>query len=268
MGLAFKNLLFFLCLFYLGFVALLYTQQRSFLYHPNPNMPDISKAPWAQEMSVQTSDGLTLNAWWRAPTDGDKPLVVFFHGNAGHIEHRVQDAQEYLDQGYGVVLAEYRGYGGNGGMPSEEGLYEDGRAYMDWVIKQADIPLSNVILHGESLGSGIATQMASEHEVAALILEVPFYSVLDMARYRYPFIPFMHYLVKDPYRNDLKINALTMPVLIGVAGQDDIVPERFGVQLFEQAKAPKMLKRYPDAGHAELGMHGFFEDAIAFIDGL
>ena len=262
------TLFLFSLLLYFGFVVLLFFLQRNFLYHPHTDKPDISTAPWAQPLSVETSDGLTLHGWWRAPAMDGKPVVVFFHGNAGHIGHRLSDAQRYIQQGYGLIMAEYRGYGGNLGTPTEQGLYKDGRAYLDWVTGEEGFSPADIILHGESLGSGVATQMASEYDVKALILEVPFSSILDMAKFRYPLIPFMELLVKDPFRNDLKIGALSMPVFIALAGQDNIVPIKFGQKLFDAATEPKTLKIYPHAGHNELGQPEFSKSIIAFIETL
>lgn len=263
-----QSFLLLLLLLYLGFVALLFFLQRNFLYFPNTEKPDITQAPWAEPIRVQTIDGLTLHAWWKAPKSSNEPLVILFHGNAGHIEHRIDKAQKYISQGYGLILAEYRGYGGNPAQPSEYGLYNDARAYIDWAVREAQIPLARIVLHGASLGSGVATQMATEYNLKALILEAPFYSVLSMAQHRYPFIPFMKILVQDPYRNDLKINTLHMPVLIGLGEKDNIVPAKFGQRLFEKASEPKEIRIYPQASHTDLDEYGFAEDSIKFIENI
>lgn len=267
MGLAFKNLFLFSCLLYLGFIAFLFLKQRDFLYVADRSVPDIASATWATSIAAVTNDGLTLNAWWTAPREG-RPTIIFFHGNGSNIGDRIDKAAPYIAAGYGFLLAEYRGYGGNAGTPSEDGLYRDARAYLDWVIGDAGVPASDVVLYGESLGSGVAVQMASEYNVRGVILDVPFLSVLSTARHHYPYVPFIQYLVRDPFRSDLKIQDVSAPLLFGLAGRDEVIPPHFGQALYDLALEPKILKLYPDAGHGDLYMQGFTEDSIAFIDGL
>ena len=253
---------------YFGLVALMYVFQRRFIYIPDKRTPDISKAPWADLLEIETADGLVLKSWWCPPKDGSKPVISFFHGNADNIETRIPKAEVFIEHGYGILLPEYRGYGGNSGNPTEEGLYHDARAHLNWLIKDKNVTPENLILYGESLGSGVAVQMATEYEAKALILDVPYFSVLEMCRFRAPFIPFMHKLVKDHYRSDLKIGTLNLPVFVGVGERDIVIPCRFGTKLFETANEPKKYMKYPKAGHLGIYNKGFGEDAINFIEAI
>ena len=251
-----------------GAILLLWVFQRSLLYFPPPGKPDPRMAGPMQTVRVETADGLTLEGWYAPPMGEEDEIIILFHGNAGRIDYEAPRMAPYLAAGKGVLLAEYRGYGGNPGRPSEAGFYEDGRAYLDWLAGKQGIGPERIVLYGESLGSGVAVQLASETRYKALILSVPFSSALDVARRQYGFVPFLDRLMRDTYRNDEKIAAIGAPLFIGVAEQDRIVPARFGLRLFELANEPKTLKLYEGAGHNDLPRAGFDRDALAFIKAL
>lgn len=253
---------------YVVFVLLLVVGQRSLLYFPDTHRPDMAQHLPGQWMRTVTSDGLTLHGWWIAPKDDTRPVLVLFHGNAIHIGPRITKIPAYLKAGWGVLLAEYRGYGGNPGLPFEEGLYRDARAYMEWLTGTMGVEKSRIVIYGESLGSGVATQIASETPgIKALILDASFVSALALARLRVPLVPFIEHLYQDHYRNDLKIGEVKAPVLIGVAGQDFVIPEAVGGRaLYAFAKDPKALALYPTANHLNLQDHGFPADVVAFVE--
>ncbi len=255
-------------LIYTVFVVFIIFSQRHFLYFPDENLPDISATPWMGLIEVTTEDHLTLTGWWIYPLSKDKPTILMFHGNAQNIEVRAPKVRSLIQQGYGVLLAEYRGYGGNPGKPSEEGFYKDGRAYMEGLTEKLSIPSENIILYGESLGSGIAVQLATEYNVRGIVLEVPFSSILAVARLKFFFVPFKNFLLKDQYLNSKKIKNINIPVFIGVGGKDVVVPNWFGKKLYEAANEPKKLIEYPEAGHNTLYLHGFEEDMLKFIEGI
>jgi len=245
--------------------VLLVIGQRSLLYFPDTTRPDMAALLPGRWVMAHTSDGLTLHGWFTPPADDTAPVVLLFHGNAANIGPRADKARDYINTGWGVLLAEYRGYGGNPGLPFEDGLYRDARAYWG-ALRAEDIDPSRIVLYGESLGSGVATQLANEVNALALVLDVPFASALEIARWRFPLVPFMEVLFQDHYRSDLKIREINMPVLIGVAGQDFIIPERFGRKLYGLADEPKALRYYPNAHHMNIHEHGFSDDVIRFIN--
>jgi fermentation-respiration switch protein FrsA (DUF1100 family) len=214
-----------------------------------------------QEMTVHTSDGLSLNAWYR-PAENDKPVILFFHGNTGDIGDRAFKAPYFTTHDYGVLLAEYRGYGGNEGTPSEKNLYKDAFAYIDWLNAQ-NIPDKNIIIYGESLGSGVATYIATKRRVAALILEAPYTSIENIAKARYPYVP-ISVLLKHKFNSLDRIHLIDTPLLIIHGANDMVVPFSHGQRLYEQAHHPKQFKAL-QAGHNDLYDYGAAEAIIAFL---
>lgn len=255
---------------YLLFVGILFVTQRDFIYDPGGvERPDISKAPWMELVEVKTDDDLDLQGWFQQPIGDDRPVIVMFHGNAHNIEGRLFKTSTYLEHRYGLLLAEYRGYGGNPGEPSEEGLYTDGRAYMDWLAREKGIKPERIILYGESLGAAVALQMANEYRVRGLVLEVPFNRATDVGQARFFFVPFLKFVMWDKFDNVSKAQSLgNMPILIGLAGKDTVVPKRFGQNLFDMANEPKTLIVLPEARHNSMYDYEFGDEVIGFIESL
>ncbi|MCD8520264.1 MAG: alpha/beta hydrolase [Alphaproteobacteria bacterium] len=219
-----------------------------------------------QEIIVTTDDDLNLTGWLKYPRDDDKPVLIFFHGNAQTIEHRLGKVDAYINAGYGVMLPEYRGYGGNPGTPMEDGLYKDARAYLNFIRNDPRLNQQKLIIYGESLGSGVAVQMATEFPPYRLVLEVPFSSALDVAQSRFFFIPFLSYLMHDHYDNTSKIKNVECPVLVGTAGNDFVVPNRFGQKLYNAVESTKKLVHYESAMHHNMYDYGFAKEVIAFSE--
>ena len=253
---------------YIGLVFVLSFKQRSFMYFPmTAERPDISQAHGMSWVDVTTQDDLNLRSWFSLPEEG-MPTLVFFHGNGHNISVRLPKAAPFIQEGYGVLLAEYRGYGGNPGTPSEAGFYKDARAQIDWLFDEHGIESDDIILYGESIGSGVAVQMATEYKAKALVLDVPFSSALDVAKFKLFFVPFISNILKDKYLSHEKIGHIHIPVFIGVGGRDMVIPPRFGKKLFAAANEPKALNVYKKAGHMGLHQYGFAQDAIAFINAI
>jgi uncharacterized protein len=171
---------------YLLMVGAMYVFQRNLLYLPDTRAftPAASGVPEMREVKLETADGLELISWYRRAAAG-LPTIVYFHGNGGNISYRAHRVHPYLDSGYGLLLVEYRGYGGNPGTPDERGLYADGRAAMAFIAAEG-VSADRVVLYGESLGSGVAVRIAAEHgrdgnAVGAVVLEAPMSSVTDVA---------------------------------------------------------------------------------------
>ncbi|MFB9353918.1 alpha/beta hydrolase [Sneathiella chinensis] len=240
------------------------TFQRNLIYFPGPPLdPGITEIGVFQKVAYQTSDGLSLFGWYAPPT-GDQPTIVYFHGNAGKASDRIPRAYPLVRQGFGVLLAEYRGYGGAEGSPTEDGLYRDAQAAIDWLRPQVKSP-HHVILLGESLGSGIATEMARREPAGLLVLLAPFTSLVDVAADRYWFFP-VRTLIRDQFNNAEKFAALELPTLIIHGTEDRVIPERHGRSLSEQAPRPAGYFPLPDTGHNTIppdAVAGMIRDALS-----
>lgn len=250
-------------LFYILFVVVLYVGQRGIIYFPDKTRPAAPQG--VQVVSVSPEIGLDIQGWYIPPSSVDKGIILFFHGNAGHYGHRIHKAVHYIRAGYGVLLAGYRGYGGNGGNPSEHGFYSDGRAYMAWLNDIA--PERDVIIYGESIGSGTATQMATEFDVSALILETPFSSLVDLASLRYFFVP-VRYLLHDRYDNISKIRAIGVPLLVLHGEADSVIPISSAKDLYYAALEPKDFVNFPQGNHNDLYLFDAPEHILNFLSGI
>jgi fermentation-respiration switch protein FrsA (DUF1100 family) len=258
-----RSIVLYVAAFYLGLVALMYVAQRAMMYFPETvrTAPAEAGFPEAEEIVLDTADGERVIAWHVAPR-GDRPVVLYFHGNGGALRYRVDRFRALTADGTGLVALSYRGYGGSTGRPSEEGLITDARAA--YAFAAARHPAARLVLWGESLGSGVAVALAAEKPVARLVLEAPFSSAVDIAARVYPIVP-VRWLMKDQFRSDLRIGRITAPVLIVHGDRDRVVPIASGEQLYSLITAPKRFVRVPGAGHEDLGARAVAE-AKAFID--
>jgi len=237
---------------YLSIVVFFYFIQRQLIYYPEQNFPTPAHAgvPEMQVIQLMTSDNFLLKAWYRPPVDPNLPTLVYFHGNAGHIGHRALMMAPFLRKGYGVLLLTYRGYSGNPGKPSEEGLYRDARSAMQFLIEEK-IPNQCIVLYGNSIGAAVAIQMATEYEIAALVLQSPFTSLTDVGHVHYPFFP-IKWLIKDRYDSVAKGKKIQAPVLILHGANDWIIPTKLSQKLFLTLPEPKEAHYIPNRGHNDL----------------
>lgn len=250
---------------YLLLGVTLYACQRYLLYHPSqivPNPADYGLTR-VEPVRIATADGLKLFAWWHPPSSSDRPVIVFFHGNAGHNGHRVSKIRPYLDAGYGFLLAGYRYNAGTGGSPSEEGLYEDGRAAFRF-LEEVGIASERIVAYGESLGSAVAVTMAIERKVAAVVLESPYTSVVDVAQSHYWFLP-TRWLVRDRFDLTGKITRIQAPLLVVHGERDRIIPVQFGRRLFDLAPEPKEAIFVPEGTHNDLSEYGLARHVVGFL---
>jgi len=251
---------------YVGIAALLFVFQRNLLYFPDSEKP--SRAQYGvgemEEVVLTTDDGLELFSWYQAADEG-RPTIVFFHGNAGSVGSRGFKVQPYLRQGIGVLLLEYRGYGGNPGRPDEQGLYHDARAALSFLASRG-VGSKSIVLYGESLGSGVAVQMAFEGQGGAIILETPYTSMSDVARHHYFWLP-VQWLVRDRFESKKKIGRVSLPLLVLHGVDDGTVPFKFGKALFELAQEPKTLSVFEGGGHNNLYEYGAAQSVVEFLDG-
>ena len=241
----FKNfgvyfLQFILIIFVIYFLVLvfLYFYQRNLLYHPNENNYSGDKISVdIEKVKIQTSDNIELLGWYHEKNLKDYKTLVYFHGNAGSLENRIHKLNHFQDMNINFLIIAWRGFNGNKGKPSERGLYVDGKSAIDWLIKKG-VDEKNLILYGESLGTGVATHLAQNKNYAGVILETPFTSMIDAAKNFYPYIP-INLLLKDKFENFKKVKNINSPILVMHGEVDQIVPFSMGKKIYEIANNPK-----------------------------
>jgi hypothetical protein len=202
------------------------------------------------DMTIETEDGQRLHGWWipaRSPAAGH---ILFCHGNAGNVGDRVAHASLLCARGFDVLLFDYRGYGRSRGRPDENGTYRDARAARTALLDQAGVEARRVLYLGESLGGGVALDLALEAPPAGLILQSAFTSVRDMARRHYPFVP--RALVPDAYPNLQRIARLQVPLLIIHGDRDQIVPRFHAEELCEAAAGDTRIQVLVGVGHNDV----------------
>lgn len=243
----------------------MYLAQRMFLYAPDREKPDpvLHGVPEMSELTIEAADGTKLVAWYHPPSDDAHPVIAYFHGNAGHIGYRSDKIRHFLGAGFGVLMLSYRGYGGSAGKPSEEGLYHDGRAALEY-LRSRGIGSERTVIYGESLGSGVAVHVASETPPAALVLEAPFTSLTAVAFQKVPFLP-VPLLIRDRYNSLAKIDKVTCPLFLVHGERDRTITVGHGRKLFAAANAPKQSLFLPEAGHNDLYDHGVADAVIRFV---
>ncbi|MDH3294800.1 MAG: alpha/beta hydrolase [Acidimicrobiia bacterium] len=241
--------------FLLGFVAVgalivavLWTLQRRLIYFPGGTVPPVEDVlPGWWEVRLTTTDGLDLGAWYAQPVlDRQTPVVVVLPGNAGARADRAPLGSRLAESGLGVLLVDYRGYGGNPGHPSAPGLAMDARAAVRYLATAA--PDHPVVLFGESLGAAVAIELAVDEPPAALILRSPFTSIADVADVHYGPRP-PEFLLRDRYPSDERIGLVEAPVLIIAGSDDSIVPLAQSRELYDLAREPKEFVEVPGADH-------------------
>ena len=223
---------------YLVLLILLFIFQRNLMYHPNENNYFGDKLEVeVQKISIKTSDNIDLLGWFHKKDLKKFKTILYFHGNAGNLENRIHKLNHFKDMDINFLIIAWRGFSGNDGKPSEKGLYDDGSSAVKW-LKDLGLVENDIILYGESLGTGVATQIAQNNNFAGLVLETPFTSMIDAAEHFYPYIP-VGLLLRDRYENDKKIKKINIPVLIMHGEADQIVPFEMGKKIYEIANQPK-----------------------------
>ncbi len=253
---ALARIIFQLAILYGVIVIVMYAFQRNLQYVPDrrpAGNPQAHGLVHMQAVAVATADGLDIQAWYQPPREPNGKVVVYFHGNAGHHGHRASKIIHFIEAGYGVYLCGYRGYGGNPGRPSEQGFYADARAGIKW-LQDAGTPISKMIFYGESIGAGVAIQMAQDQAPPVVILEAPFSSAVDVARKHYAWLP-VDKLMRDRFANIDKIADIKTDLLIVHGDEDLVTPIGLAQKLFEAANHPKEFITINGGGHSDLYEH-------------
>jgi uncharacterized protein len=236
---------------YLALVAGLFFGQRKILFRCDAAEVDPATLGLKAEIvRLKTEDGESLLAWSFPPAP-NRPLILYFHGNAGGLDLRVERFRAMAKAGMGLLAIEYRGYASSTGSPSEQGLKLDGEAAYAAAIASGVAP-ERIVALGESLGSGVAIALAARHKIGALVLDSPYSSIADVAAATYWFVP-VRAMLRDPFRSDLLIGSVTAPMLIVHGTKDLVTPIRFGEKLFALANSPKEFWRVEGAPHLALG---------------
>lgn len=226
---------------YVGLCAVLYLRQSAMLFHPTREIEDTPASAGLpfEDVRLRTEDGETLGAWF-IPSDAARATLLMCHGNGGNIGHRIDAIRFFHGLGLNVLAFDYRGYGTSTGAPSETGLHADAQAAWRHLVSGRGIAAGRIIVFGRSLGGAVAARLAREARPAGLIIEAAFTSVPDMGASLYPFLP-VRLLCRYRLATIDDIRELACPLLLAHSPQDDLIPYRQGLALFEAARPPKRM---------------------------
>ncbi len=252
---------------YAGACGYLFVVQRDKLYMaPHADIrPNVSEVPGIRDIRLKTPDGETLQAWYLPPAHG-RPLYLFFGGQGRRLDQQSHRYLEMHKRGDGFLALAYRGFSASTGTPTEDGLFMDGLVAYDW-LKQSGYQPQQIVIHGHSLGSGVATYVATQRPAKGLILEAPFTAASDVAQERYPYIP-VQWLMLDKFANRDRIGFVHMPILIVHGDRDDMIPFAHGEHLYALAPQPKTFKPMAGEGHSTLtrtGIYGVYDNWLSSL---
>ena len=246
---------------YVGLAGLMFFSQSRLLYFPSRQLfatPD-RIGLIHESVEIRTEDGIKLDGWF-LPAPQKRGVLLFFHGNAGNISHRLESLKIFHDLGLSVLIFDYRGYGRSEGTITEQGLYRDAEAVWRYLTEEKRILPEDIILFGRSLGAAVAAWLAARHQPAALILESAFTSVPDLAQSLYPIFP-ARWLARSRYSTDEYLKSVTCPVLVVHSRDDEIIAIRHGRSVFTTAREPKRFLEIR-GGHND----GFFVSGRLYTD--
>jgi len=227
---------------YGGLALLLFLFQPNLVYYPEIGReiaatPQQASLPY-EDLRLVTADGIALHGWFVPASNPARGTVLFLHGNAGNISHRLDSLQMFHRLGYNTLIIDYRGYGKSAGKPDEQGTYRDAAAAWDYLTQTRNIPPARIVLFGESLGGAVAAWLASRQAPAALVIASGFTSVPDLAADLYPLLP-VRWLSQFSYDTRAFLQASSVPIFIAHSPDDDIIPFQHGRALYEAAPGPK-----------------------------
>jgi fermentation-respiration switch protein FrsA (DUF1100 family) len=261
------TLIFIIAAVYGSFCLYLFLMQGRMIFYPNMPSRKLTASPADvgldyESVTLSSSDGVKLHGWFIPARDAGGGTLLFFHGNAGNISHRLDSLKIFHDLGLSTLIIDYRGYGRSRGSISEPGTYLDGEAAWDYLTRTRKISARQIVVFGRSLGAAIAAHVAAREKPGALILESAFTSVPDMAARLYPAFP-VRLLGRYEYNTRKRLLSVSCPVLIVHSRHDEIIPFENGLQLYESAKEPKMFLEM-QGGHNE----GFLTSGEVYQDSI
>ena len=223
---------------YLVIILFVYFYQRSLLYHPSENNYLNDKINFSyKEIFIQTDENIKLKSWFIEKDLKKFKTILLFHGNAGNLFNRVYKLNELNKLDLNILIISWRGFSGNEGKPTEKNLYKDAKETVKW-LNSRGVNNKNIILYGESLGTGVATELGKKNIFGGIILESPFTSIAKAAKIYYPYLP-VNLVLKDRYDSIEKIQSIITPILIMHGKKDSIIPQKMGLELYEKANEPK-----------------------------
>ncbi len=258
---------------WIAIAVLAWLFQRKLIYFPmSQTVPSVqSFVATAEDVIFQTEDEIELGGWYFGAQGGaGRATVLVFNGNAGDRSFRIPLALALAGEGYSVLLFDYRGFGGNGGRPSESGLMADARAARAYLAGRADVDADRMVYFGESLGSAVAVGLAAEHPPAGLILRSPFTSLPDVGQHHFRILP-VRLLMKDRFASIDRIKSVSCPLLVVAGDADRIVPIRYSRRLFDAAREPKRLAVIGGADHNDAALldgKRMLDEMVRFLDSL
>ena len=237
---------------YLAVCLLVALLQRRMIYFPVAALDGDPRGRGLafEELAPTTADGVRLHGWW-LPREDARGVLLFLHGNAGNVSHRLDSARAFLDMGLSVALVDYRGYGRSAGSPSEEGLYRDARAAYRHLVEERGVDPRRLVLYGESLGGAVALDLARDHAVGAVITEGTPASLVELGAELYPWLP-VRLLQRERYESLSKVGQLSAPLLVIHSPQDEIVPFAHARRLLDASPADKLFLE-TEGGHNDGG---------------
>ncbi|WP_024327299.1 alpha/beta hydrolase [Thioalkalivibrio sp. AKL19] len=248
---------------YVLFTGLIFLTQDRLIYMPSSNVTSTPERIGLdyEDVELVAGDGVRLHGWFMPGPDGDTPVLLFLHGNAGNIGHRLHSLQQFHELGLAVLIIDYRGYGRSAGRPDEAGTYLDARAAWQYLTEERSIPPEAIVVFGRSLGAAVAAELATGVEPAAVILESAFTSAADLGVRHYPWLP-VRALLRHEYDTLGRVEAITAPILFAHSPQDEIVPFEHAERLHAAAGDGRLLEM--QGGHND----AFLATGEAYSDGL
>lgn len=236
----------------------LFVVQDSLLFHPDPARI-APKEDYLEVVEIGANDGEQLIGWYSPPAEAC-PVILFLHGNASHLDRDVWRYARIHEQGYGMLALAWRGYSGSTGKPSEAGFHKDAQAAWLWLSEKGFEP-DEIVIEGFSIGSGPAVKLAADVQPGALILEAPYYSMKSLVSSKTAGLP-SGLLLRHPFRSDLYISGVNVPLLIAHGDADRLIPASQSRRLFDKANDPKTYKLFEGSDHNTLVRDGLYEEAI------
>jgi uncharacterized protein len=249
---------------YGALTLLLFTLQESMVFLPTGSVAvtPAQRGLEYEDLRLHSTDGVQLQAWYVPAPDPVAPVVLFFHGNAGNISHRLDTLVLLHDLGLSTLILDYRGYGNSSGRPSEQGLYDDALAAWRYLVEERKIPPARIVLHGRSLGAAVAGWLAARERPAALVLESAFLSVPELGAHHYRWLP-VRLLARIHFPLHEYVRTLQVPVLVVHSPDDEIAPFAHGLALYAAAPKPRAFLEIR-GGHNE----GFLLSGAHYREGL